>query len=525
MNGLNRAKPIFFDPANKRWPRLRFGMALAALIFTLVLGTLALGILAGPALPTLSMPRVSFLQHGIHSVPNIPHLSPARPLTRRERALKKTKAKLAKERERNFRQLLAEAYKMPPGLTHRQLAVGYLVNWDDSSMGSLKQNLDSLDMVIPEWLHLAEENGSVREDDPDRQAQATDYIRLLRPDFPIMPLVNNWNGKEWEGAKLGRMLASPAARKATVEHLLSYVERWRFAGVSIDFENIPAKAQGNFQRFMAELYDAFQPRGLLVSVNVPADDPAFDYRALTRKADYVILMLYDEHWATGKPGPIAGLPWFADALRRRQIDVPAEKMIAAIGNYAYDWATGRDAEERTFEEAVLTAKESEANIHLDSASLNPTFDYSDDDDILHHVWILDAVSAFNQLVLTGPVRPGGIALWRLGSEDPSLWRIFGKKVPPNAEISAQLQDVQLGYGLEYEGSGEILQISDRPRPGRREIVFDAKRNLITAEQFTEFPSPYVITRHGGAARKLALTFDDGPDKRFTPQILDALNRA
>ena len=51
-------------------------------------------------------------------------------------------------------------------------------------MSSLKQNLDSLDMVIAEWLHLADENGSLREDDPGRQAQVTEYIRSRRPDFP-----------------------------------------------------------------------------------------------------------------------------------------------------------------------------------------------------------------------------------------------------------------------------------------------------------------------------------------------------
>jgi spore germination protein YaaH len=55
-------------------------------------------------------------------------------------------------------------------------------------------------------------------------------------------------------------------------------------------------------------------------------------------------------------------------------------MIVAIGNYAYDWEKGHAAEERTFEEAVLTAKESEGNIRLDPVSLNPTFDYADDND-------------------------------------------------------------------------------------------------------------------------------------------------
>ena len=411
-------KPIFFDPANKRWPRLRLGIALIALILTLLLGALILGILAGPALPTLDLPGVSFLPHGIHSVPGVPHLSPERPLTRRERALRNAKTKLERERERNLQQLLAKAHKESSDPTKQQLAIGFFVNWDDSSLNSLKLNLDSLDMVIAEWLHLADDSGLLREDDPNRQAQVTEYTRLRRPDLPIVPLVNNWNGKQWESQKLGRMLADPAARKRVIEQLLAYVERQHFAGISIDFEDIAAKAQPNFQRFVAELYAALNPKGLTVSVNVPAANPAFNYRDLARNADYLILMAYDEHWSSGPPGPIAGLPWFADVLRQRQRDVPAKKMIVAIGNYAYDWEAGHRAEERSFEEAVLTAKESEGNIGLDPVSLNPTFDYSDDNDHIHHVWMLDAVTAFNQLVIAGSVRPRGVAVWRLGQRRP-----------------------------------------------------------------------------------------------------------
>ena len=518
-------RPVFFDPANRRWPRLRLGMALIGLILTLLLGTLILGILVGPVLPALNLPSVSFLPHGIHSVPGVPRLSPERQPTRREQALRNAKTKLARERERNLKQLLAKAHKTPPDPTRQQLSIGFFVNWDDSSMSSLKQNLDSLDMVISEWLHLADNKGSLLEDDPDRQARVTEYIRLRRPGFPIMPLVNNWNGKEWEGDKLSRMLADPAARKRTIDQLAAYVERQHFAGISIDFENIAAKAQPNFQRFVAKLYAVLKPRGLLLSVNVPADNPAFDYRNLARKVDYLILMAYDEHWSAGAPGPIASLPWFADALHQRQRDVPAQKMIVAIGNYAYDWEAGHPAEERSFEEAVLTAKESEGNISLDPVSLNPTFDYSDDDDHIHHVWMLDAVTAFNQLVIAGSVRPRGVAVWRLGSEDPGLWLVFGKNGPLNAERAARLHEIQFGYGLEYEGKGEILQITAQPQAGNRDIQFDPKRNLITAERFTVFPSPYVVTRHGGPARKVALTFDDGPDPRYTPQILDALREA
>jgi peptidoglycan-N-acetylglucosamine deacetylase len=518
-------KPVFFDPTLKRWPRLRLGAALLALTLFLLLGALALSIIASPIMPALRLPGSGIAPHGAHMIPPVPALSPERVLTRRARALRDAEAKLTKERERSLQQLLAEARKSLPKPDGQALVIGFFVNWDDASTSSLKENLGSLNMLIPEWLHLAGEDGTVREDDPNRQAQIIQYIRARRPDLPIMPLVNNWNGQRWEGAKLARMLADPAARKRAIGQLARYLQDHQFAGVSIDFENIPTKTQPAFRRFLAELFGVLHPKGLLLSVNVPASDPAFNYAELARSADYLILMAYDEHWSTGPPGPIASLPWFGRVLRERQRDVPADKMIVAIGNYAYDWAEGGHAEERTFEEAVLTAKESEGDIRLDPVSLNAHFDYADDDDHLHHVWLLDAVSAFNQLVVARSVHPHGVALWRLGSEDPALWQVFGKNGPLEAEQAARLQDTQFGYALDYEGRGEILQITATPQRGRRTIAFDARRHLITEEHFTVFPSPYVVTRRGSQERKVVLTFDDGPDPEYTPRILDALKQA
>jgi cellulose synthase/poly-beta-1,6-N-acetylglucosamine synthase-like glycosyltransferase/peptidoglycan/xylan/chitin deacetylase (PgdA/CDA1 family) len=270
------------------------------------------------------------------------------------------------------------------------------------------------------------------------------------------------------------------------------------------------------------LYAELHPKNLRVSVNVPANDPAFGYSNLARNADELILMAYDEHWSTGTAGPIASLPWFAQVLNQRQRDIPADKMIVALGSYAYDWEKGHPAEERTFEEALLTAKESEGHIRLDPTSLNPHFDYADDDDKIHHVWMLDAVTVFNQLAVIRPLQPRGVALWRLGSEDPALWKVFGKEGILDAAHAAELGEINFGYILDYEGKGEILEITAQPQTGHREISFDPKRALITAERFTVFPSPYLITRHGAAGRKVALTFDDGPDPRYTPQILDTL---
>ena len=145
--------------------------------------------------------------------------------------------------------------------------------------------------------------------------------------------------------------------------------------------------------------------------------------------------------------------------------------------------------------------------------------------MLHHVWFLDAVSAFNQLVGGQRHSPRGFALWRLGSEDPSIWPILAQRTKLDRTAAEQLRHVRYGYDLDYEGAGEALKVTATPQTGARDITYDEKSGLVTIEHLQSYASPYVITRWGGKDKKrIALTFDDGPDERFTPKLLDILHQ-
>ncbi len=272
--------------------------------------------------------------------------------------------------------------------------------------------------------------------------------RILR----VMPLVNNFNGRTWEGRKLAEMLHRPEARARAISQALAFVQNGGYSGLSLDFEEIGADAYGDFMRFVDESSVAFHRARLMLSVSVAPDDPRLDYRRLARAADHVILMAYDEHWAGGEPGPIASMGWFTGVLRRRQADLPADHTIVALGNYGYDWRDGyKPAEERTFQEAVLTARESQAEIGFDARTRNPAFRYEDEHGHVHQVWMLDAVSAFNQARLATSLHVAGIALWRLGSEDPSIWEFFGRNPLFDQATAMQLRDISYGYDSRLRG--------------------------------------------------------------------------
>jgi peptidoglycan-N-acetylglucosamine deacetylase len=116
------------------------------------------------------------------------------------------------------------------------------------------------------------------------------------------------------------------------------------------------------------------------------------------------------------------------------------------------------------QEAWIGARDSEEDVDFDGDALNPHFSYRDDDHFRHDVWFLDAVTALNEMRAAQTVGIQTFALWRLGAEDRSLWRVWD--MPGEANASDRLKDVPPGQDVDMEGSGEILHIEARPHRWR-----------------------------------------------------------
>jgi cellulose synthase/poly-beta-1,6-N-acetylglucosamine synthase-like glycosyltransferase/peptidoglycan/xylan/chitin deacetylase (PgdA/CDA1 family) len=150
-----------------------------------------------------------------------------------------------------------------------------------------------------------------------------------------------------------------------------------------------------------------------------------------------------------------------------------------------------------------------------------TFDYDDEGGVTHHVWMADAATAWNQLRAARLLGVSGVALWRLGSEDPGVWTDLAD-FGPNKPVP-DLSLVRSTKNTDIQGSGEILRIAATPTDGSRAIAADNKA-LIRNEVYKVLPTPYVVQRTGYHPGYLALTFDDGPDSDWTPKILDILKQ-
>ena len=497
------SKPIFFDPTGQRGrvlSRLAWALGtISALVTVVFMATLMVVDRPGVKRPDPTAPHPSIrcawepTCSAAHALKSTAAADPE---------LLKTAANLAadlrkEERALRTRHPQAEVVNrrpVPASLASpgdRSLSVGFYANWDDNSYPALKRALPNLDWIIPGWLSL---EGPGMELKSDVDARVLSYIQTTKPDIPILPMIQNAAEGKWDGKGLARLLADPAARAARIEEIMSFLDKNKFQGLTIDFEEVPAAAQKNLQLFLTEMAAAFAPHRYIIVLAVPFDDDSWPYAAYADIADFMLLMGYDQHWEEGTPGSIAGQSWFEETLDKRMKALDPARTIIAIGSYGYDWVKGKPAEDLTFEEAVLSARDSEADIDFDPETENPHFSFVEDDGQRHDVWFLDGITAFNEIHAADVYRPAGYAVWRLGSEDPSIWSVLGR--PYNAPAPDGLRVIGTSEDIDFEGEGEILRVAEKPTPGARTFEIDKDTGDIDDENYTKTPTPYVIERTG-----------------------------
>jgi peptidoglycan-N-acetylglucosamine deacetylase len=408
------------------------------------------------------------------------------------------------------------------------LRYAYFVNWDDNSFSSLKRNSNMLDVLIVEWLHLGDADGRITRSDPGKETLVSSWTKANAPGLKLFPLVNNYNAEEkrWDGEAVALMLASKEARAYFIDEIYRYVVGGGFGGFVLDLEQIPSASQQAYVSLVRELSGVLRAYDAKLLVAVPASDSDYDYVNLAEAADALILMTYDEHFELGAPGPLAGQGWFEEKLDERFGEIARNKLVVSIGSYGYDWAAPGVGREISVQEAWELLEQSGATLLPDPVSLNPTFSYVEEiEKKQHQVWYLDAVTAYNQIGAALAMRPAGLALWRLGTEDAGIWAAFGHGRRADSSALEAVKTLRPGYDLLYKGKGEVLSVAGTLQPGSRRLDIDADHNLITGQTILEYPRSATVSRWGASAEKvIALTFDDGPNRTYTPKILDVLRQ-
>jgi spore germination protein YaaH len=231
------------------------------------------------------------------------------------------------------------------------------------------------------------------------------------------------------------LLESPQNRTRFIKNLVAQLRAQKYQGVNIDIEAINSNNRSHFTQLLREVYYTLHPMGYTVTVSVGAktwDNPndgwsgAYDYKEISKYADNIVLMTYDEHYIGGYPGAIASIGWFENVIKYASRVIPKNKIIVGLAAYGYDWSSA-GTKSYSIGQAYNVAKKYNAPVQFDQKSKTPYFSYRDEKGIGHSVWFENSTSIGYKLDAINKYGINGIAIWKIGLEDSSYWSVIKNK--------------------------------------------------------------------------------------------------
>jgi peptidoglycan-N-acetylglucosamine deacetylase len=441
---------------------------------------------------------------------------------------KKEEIEFAKQialyRKRHRKSFYKEEANLPKEIKkYLPVRAGFYVNWDMNSAYSLKKNISQMNMVIPEWYFLTDSKGKL-----DARVEEETLAFIHKNKVSVIPMLSNF--KQWGTDSTYLLLKSDKYRTHLVKQIETLLDTNDFQGINIDFENFPFKIKPYLIQFSKELYETLHPAGYLTTIDLnPTDDQVW-YKELAPYYDFIFSMAYNEHYPDGEPGSISSLMFIEKALDDAMKEVPSEKVVLCVAGYGFDWPKGGVAKKVTYQNLISLANEYEEDVHYNLSQSDISMRYTADDGKLHEAHCNDAAGTFNIIRTAQDYSAAGVALWYLGSEDQRIWNFYNanldedylKKHPFKYK---NLEKIDAIDAVNYEGAGEILEMINIPDHGLTSFEYSNEDQLIVNEEYKSLPSAYMLKRYGASnPKKIALTFDDGPNKDYTPKILDILKK-
>lgn len=447
---------------------------------------------------------------------------------------------------KDFLQKRIQEEKKPRNVVNAQLIRGaFYVPWSPLSLSDLRANGSKLNTIYPEWFFI---NPTTFQLDSRIDKEALSVMKYHK--LSVQPILNNFisiPGKQgnFNGDLLHTILHNQKLQNQLIGQIITTLKTNNLQGINIDFEEMKENSDEFLNAFMKNLYTQFKQNGLIVSIDIMADNTDYNHNYLKDYTDYFIIMAYDQFNDPSHAGPISDQKWIEKQLDQIAKDIPSEKLILGVGAYGRQWITdenGKRTEDLTYSQVIDRAKISKSDIDFDENSYNLHYAYNfagseDEPASKNDVWFTDAASVYNILRFSDDYRNAGTALWRLGSEDPRIWSFYARdlsteslnKSPYNFTL-LEMMPPNFNSKPTAIGNGEIINILYSPQQGRTKILADKNENLIADETYSQLPSGFLYEKFAedsskiGPGHKIILTFDDGPSSEYTPKILDILER-
>jgi len=314
-----------------------------------------------------------------------------------------------------------------------------IMTWDQIYSYSDSRTISEikgLNIISPTWYKLTSDSGDFS------SISSENYINSAKDNnYKIWPLVSNTFG---DIEMTSRFLNNSNSRKLFIEKLITEFENHEFEGINIDFENIYMKDKDKFTQFISELSYEFSKKNIIVSVDVTVMGGSenwslcYDRLRISELVDYLVIMTYDEHWASSKEsGSVASYNWVKDSLNEIIEIVDSEKIIMGIPFFTRIWyevPSKTVVNQMDVTSKTITLK-GQRNL-LNDIDVKPIWDdkakqffvsYIKDSKV-KKVWLEEEISIKEKTKLVNELNLAGVAMWSKGFETENIWKIISDEV-------------------------------------------------------------------------------------------------
>ena len=302
----------------------------------------------------------------------------------------------------------------------------YLLN--NQSYESMLENSDVLTAIAP-WSWALDSYGGLHAEF-DEETFGKTLLFAGNKGLETYALIHNLQNGYFDSQTASNLLNSPIGQERAINNIYQTLLDWGVKGINIDLENVPAQDRQLLTDFVRKLAEKLRTANLTTTIAVPAktaDDPyndfsgAYDYQALGQYVDYMVIMAYDQHYSKGDPGPVSSIEWVDKVIDFALSQTSSDKIVLGIPGYGYNWSkTGGTGV--TYQQAMELAAEEGVSVKWHSQYKVPYFHYGNGNE----VWFENRYSTKYKLDLVKKHDLAGIALWRLGQEDPGIWDTISK---------------------------------------------------------------------------------------------------
>ena len=291
----------------------------------------------------------------------------------------------------------------------------------NDTFDSYTANTKGVNVIAPTWFRILDNEGTI-----ECIASSNYVTKAHNQGMEVWAVVTDVDYP----VDLGSILSSTEKREILVSTLISYAQQYELDGINVDFETVGAEYGDDFIQFLRELSIQTHANQIVLSVDNYAPTASTMYYDRAEQglvADYVVIMGYDEHWGGSQiTGSVASINFVENGIQNTMDEVPAEKIINAIPFYTRLWKTEGgvvSSEAIGMDTAQNWVTSNGVEVYWD----NETCQYYGEiqkDNVLYQIWLEENESIQVKLNVMDANNIAGVAEWKLGFENASVWDII-----------------------------------------------------------------------------------------------------